>query len=91
MNINLSIPCPDCGCDQITGYCKKDNTPIKVVICSCPDGSGYFDVDITYHYDNPEKIDYDMLKYKSKEEVLNFLNRCYEAENIKHYCAWNLK
>ena len=73
--ITLSLPCPSCGCDTVVGHCKKDGVPIKVEICACMDGSGYFDMHVAYNYDNPEKKTEDYLKYKSKEDIEAFVRK----------------
>jgi hypothetical protein len=84
--IKISLPCSSCGCDKFEGICIKNGIKTSISVCACDDGGGYFDITIIKNPDNPDLIEYEYVKYKSKEEAELLLNSCFTSNMQIHHC-----
>ena len=82
--LKINIPCPSCGC-QICDAENTDGEKVTLEICRCFDGSGEFDVVVSY----PNSSIIAVEKHQCSEaDLANCLNSIFKInlETITHKC-----
>ncbi len=80
--MKINIQCPTCGCQTCQAN-TLSGQPVTIEVCSCPDGSGNYDLTI---YPNSGDPMYET--YRSLKDLEDILSSQYEIDlnSIKHDC-----
>ncbi len=80
--MKINIPCPTCGCQTCQAK-TLSGEKVTIEVCSCPDGSGNYDLTIYHKTSDPVNE-----TYRSRKDLEDILSSQYEIDlnSIEHNC-----